>query len=461
MRDEILSAEPVVDEEVRRGDPVVAEGGLRPRSLEDFVGQPELKEHLRIILEAARRRGQAVDHLLFAGPPGLGKTTLAGIVAAEMGVALHVTSGPALERAGDLAAILTKLETGDVLFIDEIHRLSRRGRRDPLSGHGGLPARHRASARVRPPARIRLDLPRPSRWWGPPPAPGSSPARCATASASSPGSTTTPPTTSRPIVVRAAGILGVELDQRGCARDRPAGRGARPASPTGCCAGCATSPRSRATAPSTCATASAGLAHLRRRRPRPRQGRPGHPLGHLRAFRRRARRPVDPGHQRRRADRDRRGRLRAVPHPAGPADAHPAGPGGHRGGLEPSGAQRARAGAGLGSFTLRVMRTDRFDYHLPPDRIAQEPSAVRDHALLLVDRRAEPRAPASSGQRPARSPQRRRSGRRQRHRGCVTPAWRCASPPAAPSRRSCCAHWVTGVGKPSSAPTAGSSRGWC
>ena len=125
MRDEILSAEPVIDEEVDAGDPLSAEGGLRPRSLDDFVGQAELKNHLRIVLEAARQRGQAVDHLLFAGPPGLGKTTLAGIVASEMGVALHVTSGPALERAGDLAAILSKLEDGDVLFIDEIHRLSR------------------------------------------------------------------------------------------------------------------------------------------------------------------------------------------------------------------------------------------------------------------------------------------------------------------------------------------------
>jgi len=101
------------------------EAGLRPRALDEFVGQRELKEHLRIVLEAARRREQPVDHLLFAGPPGLGKTTLAGIVATEMGVHLHVTSGPALERAGDLAAILTKLEDGDVLFIDEIHRLSR------------------------------------------------------------------------------------------------------------------------------------------------------------------------------------------------------------------------------------------------------------------------------------------------------------------------------------------------
>lgn len=103
----------------------VAEVGLRPQSLSEFIGQSELKEHLEIVLEAAKRRGQALDHLLFAGPPGLGKTTLAGIIATERGVDLHITSGPALERAGDLAAILTKLSEGDVLFIDEIHRLSR------------------------------------------------------------------------------------------------------------------------------------------------------------------------------------------------------------------------------------------------------------------------------------------------------------------------------------------------
>lgn len=119
MRDELLAPDPA--------DPAEAatEVGLRPHRLTDFVGQAELKEHLSIILEAARRRGQAADHLLFAGPPGLGKTSLAHIVATEMDVGLHVTSGPALERAGDLAAILSQLAETDVLFIDEIHRLAR------------------------------------------------------------------------------------------------------------------------------------------------------------------------------------------------------------------------------------------------------------------------------------------------------------------------------------------------
>src|SRR4051794_13566779 len=152
MREELLSP---------AADPVEAaeETTLRPRKLSEFVGQPRLREHLEIMLTAAKQRRQAIDHVLLAGPPGLGKTSLAGIIAYEMGARFQPTSGPALERAGDLAAILTNLDDGDVLFIDEVHRLPR------VVEEGLYPAmedfRFDVVIGKGPSARtIRLDLPR-------------------------------------------------------------------------------------------------------------------------------------------------------------------------------------------------------------------------------------------------------------------------------------------------------------
>ena len=112
--------------QVRESSEDVSEGNaLRPRKLDDFIGQSSVKENLKVYIEAAKLRGEPLDHVLFYGPPGLGKTTLAGIIANELGVDIKITSGPAIERAGDLAAILTNLNENDVFFIDEIHRLNR------------------------------------------------------------------------------------------------------------------------------------------------------------------------------------------------------------------------------------------------------------------------------------------------------------------------------------------------
>ena len=118
MKKRIMTAEMAVEDSKM-------ETSLRPLSLSEYIGQEKAKEHLRIYIDAAKARGEALDHVLFYGPPGLGKTTLAGIIANEMGVNMKVTSGPAIEKPGEMAAILNNLQEGDVLFIDEIHRLNR------------------------------------------------------------------------------------------------------------------------------------------------------------------------------------------------------------------------------------------------------------------------------------------------------------------------------------------------
>jgi len=105
--------------------PSAQEGSLRPKTLREYIGQEKAKDNLAVFIQAAQKRGEALDHVLLHGPPGLGKTTLAGIIAQEMGAGIRITSGPAIEKPGDLAALLTNLNEGDILFVDEIHRLNR------------------------------------------------------------------------------------------------------------------------------------------------------------------------------------------------------------------------------------------------------------------------------------------------------------------------------------------------
>ena len=241
MNDRLIAPEAESGEEL-------LERRIRPRRLDEYIGQPSVREQLGLFIAAARGRGDALDHVLIFGPPGLGKTTLAHVIAHEMGVSLRQSSGPVIERGGDLAALLTNLEPRDVLFIDEIHRLS------PAVEEILYPAMEDCQIDIMigegPSARsLKLDLP-PFTLVG------------ATTRA---GLLTSPlrdrfgivhrlefyrPDELAAIVARSAGILGVSIDAGGPGSS-PAARAAPPGSRTGCCAGCGTMPRSAPTAASS------------------------------------------------------------------------------------------------------------------------------------------------------------------------------------------------------------------
>ena len=258
-----------------------ADATLRPQSLAEFIGQEQARANLNVFIEAARERGEALDHVLFAGPPGLGKTTLAQIMAHELGVGFRATSGPVIAKAGDLAALLTNLEERDVLFIDEIHRLN------PAVEEILYPAMEDFQLDLiigeGPAARsVRIDL-----------------AKFTLVGATTRAGLLTTPLRDRfgipvrlnfytreeleRIVTRGARVLGVADDARTAPPRSRGARAARRASPAACCAACATSPPSTARRSIDRDGRRQGADGARGRRRGPRRARPPLPRLHRRA----------------------------------------------------------------------------------------------------------------------------------------------------------------------------------
>lgn len=230
------------------GEDTAVEAALRPKDLDEFVGQEKVREQLDLVLKAALARGATADHVLLSGAPGLGKTSLSMIIAAEMGAPIRITSGPAIQHAGDLAAILSSLQEGEVLFLDEIHRMSRPAeemlymamedfRVDVIVGKGPgataipleLPPFTLVGATTRagllpPPLRDRFGFTGHMEFYA--------------------------PTELERVIHRSARLLDVEIDADGAAEIAGRSRGT-PGSPTGCCAASGTTPRSRPTDGST------------------------------------------------------------------------------------------------------------------------------------------------------------------------------------------------------------------